>query len=188
MSRTIWVLTTLAAIVVVVACGPSIRRTYQSDNAFERCFDIDYNPARTADDKRDCWSTWLGQYVYNQPSDKIAYAELRLEELEKGISVPGPPGPEGAFDQRPEPLATDSADGGVDDAPETAPGETAVAAQVDAGPEDAGLPELPQGDCEAACKRSYLPCSSACADSEDDACSAACEISYKTCMRQCFAE
>jgi hypothetical protein len=87
----------------IPGCGPSLRRTYQSDNAFARCFDMDYNPTVSAEEKQVCWDRFLDRYVYNQPHDKIAYAELRLGELSKGISVPGPPGPPGAFHERPEP-------------------------------------------------------------------------------------
>ncbi|HUT79449.1 MAG TPA: hypothetical protein VM285_17260 [Polyangia bacterium] len=74
-------------------CGPSLRRTEQSDNAFLRCFDGDYHPGRALAEKESCWSAWLERRVYNQPADKVAYAELRLTELVDGISVPGPPGP-----------------------------------------------------------------------------------------------
>ncbi len=94
-------------------CGPSLRRTYHSDNAFASCFAADYDPAVGVDDKVACWRSWLRGHVYNQPRDKIAYAELRLEELGQGISIPGPPGPPGRFDERPllpegRPQETDS--------------------------------------------------------------------------------
>ena len=42
---------------LALACGPSLRRTYQSDNAFERCFDFDYNPGKSIGQKRECWET-----------------------------------------------------------------------------------------------------------------------------------
>ena len=186
MSRAKWILVTAVAIALVAACGPSIRRTYQSDNAFARCFDMDYNPARSTDEKRVCWETWLGEYVYNQPADKVAYAELRLDEIGDGISVPGPPGPEGAFDQRPEPPRPD---GGVaaEDHGEPAPEEEPpVAAGETEG--DAGVTSLPESDCESMCKRSFVPCSEACAEAESEGCAAACEAGYKSCMRDCFAE
>ena len=84
----------------VASCGPSFRRTYESDNAFTRCFDLDYRPGVAAGEKTECWNAWLDRHVYNQPQDKIAYARLRLDELARGVSVPGPPGPPGAFDER----------------------------------------------------------------------------------------
>ena len=92
-----------AAAFAVASCGPSFRRTEQSDNAFTRCFDFDYRPGVAADEKTTCWRRWLDDHVYNQPEDKIAYAKLRLEELGRGVSIPGPPGPPGAFDERPVP-------------------------------------------------------------------------------------
>ena len=184
MQRATGVVSALLAVALVVACGPSLRRTYQSDNAFVRCFDMDYNPARSADEKRQCWQTWLGEYVYNQPEDKIAYAELRLEEIADGISVPGPPGPDGAFDQRPIPPKPDGGvEPEVDEEPEPAEPEQPPAVEE----ADGGTAELPGSDCEASCKKSYVPCSEAC-ESEEGECAAACEAGYKACMRGCFAD
>ncbi len=51
------------AVVVGMSCGPSLRRTYQSDNAFERCFDMDYNPGLSVDRKTECWTGWLEMRV-----------------------------------------------------------------------------------------------------------------------------
>jgi len=170
--------------VALEGCGPSIRRTYQSDNAFVRCFDMDYNPGRSIDEKRECWQTWVGEHVYNQPEDKVAYAELRLEEIADGISVPGPPGPDGAFHERPVPPAPDA---GVEPAPEPKP-EPAEPKPDPVEEGDAGPAELPASDCEASCKKSYVPCSEACAEAAGDECAAACEAGYKSCMRDCFAE
>ena len=103
----------------LTACGPSIRRTYQSDMAFERCFDRDYDPQAPDDTKSECWRVWLDQQIYNQPDDKIKYAEMRRVELARGISIPGPPGPPGSFFKRPRLLVDASApppiDGGVAD-------------------------------------------------------------------------
>ena len=63
----------IASIALWSACGPSIRRTYQSDNAFEHCFDQDFD-SQTADaTKSACWGDWLSKHVYNQPDDKIRY-------------------------------------------------------------------------------------------------------------------
>jgi hypothetical protein len=183
MSRALSNTTLIIAFALAVACGPSIRRTYQSDNGFERCFDMDYNPARSTDEKRGCWSVWLERYVYNQPADKVAYAQLRLVELDDGIAVPGPPGPEGAFDQRPEP--TQSAEPPVAETPAVdEPAPTAA---------DAGVVDIPGSACESACKRSYVPCADACADGAGDAgpatgCAAACGAGYKACMRDCFSQ
>jgi hypothetical protein len=185
MPRWCWLLPILLAVAIAAACGPSIRRTYQSDNAFQRCFDFDYNSAKSSDDKRECWSTWLDEYVYNQPEDKVAYAELRLKEIADGISVPGPPGPNGSFDRRPEPVKD------VEPTGEAVEPAAPADQEPDAGPAedgDGGAAELPAGDCEAACKSSYTPCNESCAEAESNECSTACEAGYKSCMRNCFAE
>lgn len=105
--------------VCITACGPSIRRTYQSDMAFEGCFDLDYDPQAPDDTKSECWRVWLDQQIYNQPDDKIQYAEMRRVELAQGISIPGPPGPPGQFFKRPKLLVdasvSRSIDGGLAD-------------------------------------------------------------------------
>lgn len=96
-----------AAAGIAVSCGPSFRRTYQSDASFERCFDMDFNPDESPDLKSQCWREWLNTHVYNQPDDKIRYAEMRRAEIAEGIYVPGPPGYPGTFDHRPKLFDTD---------------------------------------------------------------------------------
>jgi hypothetical protein len=171
-------------------CGPSLRRTEQSDNAFLRCFDGDYHPGRAAAEKGACWSAWLERRVYNQPADKVAYAELRLDELAAGISVPGPPGPAGAFHERPVASALESA-------PETGDADGGSAGPA-AGSADAGIDAagdggvgvdgpLPPGDrCARACRRAFEVCGARCGDGAGPECRAACEDGYTSCMRSCF--
>jgi hypothetical protein len=168
-----------AAVAAAVACGPSFRRTFQSDRAFTRCFDLDYRPGVAADAKSACWRRWLDDHVYNQPEDKIEHARLRLEEIANGISVPGPPGPPGAFHERSTPTrdaeepvelpeARAAADGGPDGGP---------------GVDERGLA------CEEPCRSSLAACRSACGVGRRpgaEACGAGCEDGYRSCMRSCF--
>jgi hypothetical protein len=98
-------------------CGPSLRRTYQSDVAFATCFEADYAPDIDPAQKRECWDVWLSRRVVNQPADKERYARLRLRELDEGVSVPGPPGPPGSFDQRPKPQELEQTQAPVKSAP-----------------------------------------------------------------------
>ncbi|MCP4678709.1 MAG: hypothetical protein GY854_25010 [Deltaproteobacteria bacterium] len=173
MSTKSFLLVTLIAGAVTASCGPSMRRTYQSDNAFERCFDKDYNPATDKVDKEVCWSTWLEKHVYNQEDDKTRYAELRLKELSDGISIPGPPGPAGAFDKRPAPPRDANA---PDEGSKSVP-----AAQKE---------EPPSAPCETSCKKSREACRSAC---ETDAgvnedCARGCDAGYRACMKSCFED
>lgn len=165
-------LTLIAIAGLVTSCGPSLRRTYESDNAFARCFDMDYNPGISRPEKEQCWSTWLKKHIYNQQDDKLRYANLRLDELSKGILIPGPPGPPGAFDQRPEPTQ-------------------------DAGPIDAGeatdinkTDRIPGSACTGGCKESLKACRRACQSDAGSAktCSAPCDAGYKACMKHCFEE
>jgi hypothetical protein len=166
--------------VAMVSCGPSIRRTYESDNAFTRCFDLDYRPGVAAREKADCWRHWLENHVYNQPEDKTEYAALRLEELANGVSIPGAPGPPGAFNVRPTPTS-ESGDQSVSSA------ELSVAdAGVDGGPTAADMRGLA---CEEPCKASLAACRAACGGGTStgaSTCAAACDQGYRACMRACF--
>ena len=167
------------AIVVVVgaSCGPSLRRTYQSDNAFERCFDMDYNPGLSVDRKTECWTAWLEKRVYNQPDDKIEYARLRLAELNDGISIPGPPGPEGMFDERPSP--------GEIHQPQTE-GLAEAPPMTDGGVADAGIPVTPGQNCEMVCKTAFGACAQVCSGSGSAKCKEGCDSGYRACMKACF--
>ena len=172
------VLSVAIAIALAVACGPSIRRTYQSDNAFARCFDLDYRPGVADVEKEMCWKTWLAKHVYNQPGDKTRYANLRLDELAEGISVPGPPGPPGQFDQRPrldQEVGLTSADGGV--ATEPAAGGRVLTTSD--GPK--------VGRCESDCDTVFQTCQSSCqADAGvDEGCANACTTSRTACLSLC---
>lgn len=180
------------AAALCLSCGPSLRRTYQSDNAFSLCFDMDYNPGVAAADKQACWQGWLDHRVYNQPDDKARYARLRLEELARGISIPGPPGPDGAFDQRPQPKRVPHAPSAA--SPTGAPGDgdaprRTLASSAEEPAEGAGGPP-PGSACEAGCKTSRVSCMDACAGDAgvDERCPNACDAGYRSCMKACFSE
>ncbi|MCP4600344.1 MAG: hypothetical protein GY847_07400 [Proteobacteria bacterium] len=183
MSSRKFLIITVVAAGLVASCGPSLRRTYESDNAFARCFDMDYNPGADKSDKEQCWASWLQKRTYNQQDDKIRYAELRLEELATGVSVPGPPGSPGAFDQRPKP----SNDAGPAADKEEMSSKSAVA--------EKGEADLPSGSqstmkCEKTCKESLRVCQGVCATDAgvDQNCLKACDAGYRICMKGCFED
>lgn len=141
-----------------MGCGPSLRRTYQSDTAFATCFSSDYDPAVDPGEKDACWRSWLEGYVYNQPPDKISYAKLRLTELEQGVSIPGPPGPPGRFDQRPR------------------------LPEAKAGPDVA-----PADGCRTSCRSASASCEAVCdsAGGEVQKCLDACAAGAAACLKFC---
>jgi len=168
---------TVIAILVLSACGPSQRRTYQSDNAFARCFDRDYNPEISLVQKKNCWSDWLMGRQYNQPDDKTKYAKLRLAEIAEGISMPGPPGPPGSFNERPSPPPQTSA-------PQSN-------AQVTEKESATSSPAPTSAHCEEGCRVSFQSCSQECPGETVDAgainpCKNACDKGYRSCMKTCF--
>ncbi len=169
----------LLAVLIAAACGPSIRRTHQSDNAFERCFAMDYRPGAPDTDKETCWTTWLADHVYNQPGDKVRYARLRLDELAKGVSTPGPPGPPGQFDLRPAP----SPDAGVGQAvtgtlkgASTPPSPGEIIATSD----DTSL-------CPSDCDFVFQTCKASCHSDAglNEGCAGACATSRTACLDLC---
>lgn len=125
-----------AIIGIAVSCGPSFRRTYQSDASFERCFDMDFNPEESPDLKSQCWREWLDSHIYNQPDDKIRYAEMRRAEIAQGIWVPGPPGYPGTFDHRPKLFDTDIFNRQLDADAGTLDTDTVVVESVDTDRKD----------------------------------------------------
>ncbi len=172
---------------LVIACGPSFRRTAQSDNAFLRCFDLDYRPGVSIETKLECWTGWTEKHVYNQPEDKMSYARLRLGELGDGISVPGPPGPPGDFDNRPLPPVKKRKKG--------EPFPIAAAAVAPSGDPDGGngfdggvaSAVVADAECEAICLNAFSACSGVCSESpgESAGCMEACDSGYRSCVRSC---
>ncbi|MCU0664977.1 MAG: hypothetical protein MUC50_21980 [Myxococcota bacterium] len=175
----------IAAIAIATGCGPSLRRTYQSDVAFATCFDADYAAQIDAAQKRACWETWIAGRIVNQPEDKERYARLRLRELEAGVSVPGPPGPPGKFDERPAPeLASHTP---------TAPQRTQSPPSKPPSFEFQPL-DVPGARCRETCRRSLLACQTTCnaakksTEESPGPCSAACGSGFMECMKSCAAE
>ena len=169
-----------------IGCGPSFRRTEQSDNAFLRCFDMDYHPGRTADEKETCWRRWLDRHVYNQPDDKVAYAELRIEEVGGGISVPGPPGPPGAFHHRPVPAMDAAEEAEEDEEVIVEPDLDLWDRNADGGQPADVAPSPPPGiRCEKACRHSFEICAMRCAEDESARCREACEAGHLACVESC---
>lgn len=167
----------LSVVLLAAACGPSIRRTHQSDNAFERCFDMDYRPGAPDAEKESCWNTWLSEHVYNQPGDKIRYARLRLDELSEGISTPGPPGPPGEFDRRPD-TPPDAGVGTVSGASSQRAG--APAQKVVVTSDD---PPLCRSDCDFV----FQTCEASCESDAglNEGCAEACATSRRACLDLC---
>lgn len=167
----------LFIVIAVAGCGPSLRRTYQSDRAFASCFDRDYDADIELANKRSCWETWLEKRVVHQPSDKVAYAQLRLREIDAGVTVPGPPGPQGKFDQRPAPEIPALKAAPPASSPESTP----------VGTDD----PAPGKACREGCRQSLLACRNACHDTQNPQsesevlCSSACDSGFTACMKSC---
>lgn len=67
-----------------VACGPSLTSVHEGTVRFEHCNRLDLDERAVKADCKKCWNTWLGEYTYGQPRDRIEYARRRARSLENG--------------------------------------------------------------------------------------------------------
>jgi hypothetical protein len=73
-------------IVLVVAslglgCGASLQAVYEGDVRFEHCMALDAEPGVKVIIRRACWVEWVAFYTYGQTRDRVAYAQLRAQQL-----------------------------------------------------------------------------------------------------------
>ena len=68
----------------VLACGPSLKSVHEGTVRFEHCnrLDLDQQVAKT--ECARCWTTWLAEYTYGQPRDRIDYARRRARAAANG--------------------------------------------------------------------------------------------------------
>jgi hypothetical protein len=67
-----------------IACGPSLTSVHEGTVRFEHCNRLDLDEHAAKGDCKKCWSTWLNEYTYGQPRDRIDYARRRTRSLENG--------------------------------------------------------------------------------------------------------
>jgi hypothetical protein len=158
------------------ACGPSLTTVHEGTIRFEHCNRLDLDAAVGKNDCTQCWRTWLADYTYGQPRDRIDYARKRARQLSNGhdtrpvlnvdsevehpaqrqfyLVVPGPT----SLRTPPPPIATVVQSGGPDG------GTLAKTA-----------PEPPAENCSEACRATWQKCSGK-----------TCGADYSTCMKHCF--
>ena len=141
--------------VTSIACGPSLKKTYESTRSYERCYAADYDPQVSPETRRACWSDWLETHAKDQPPERITFAERRLLELARDGST------------RPLPLG---------------PGAPAPKREHRYPPVHPG--HYHSSSCDPVCERGWDECTSYCA-LEDKACKAACESEFRICIEGC---
>jgi hypothetical protein len=70
------------------ACGPSITTVHEGTVRFEHCNRLDLDQHVAKQECRQCWSSWLSEYTYGQPRDRIDYARRRTRALANGEARP----------------------------------------------------------------------------------------------------
>ena len=66
------------------ACGPSLTSVHEGTVRFEHCNRLDLDESVAKQECKQCWSSWLGEYTYGQPRDRIDYARRRSRALANG--------------------------------------------------------------------------------------------------------
>ncbi len=148
---------------VLMGCGPSLKSVHEGTVRFEHCNRLDLDQQATKNDCGKCWSTWLNEYTYGQPRDRIDYARRRARALSNG-------------DEGARPALN------FDEAPPEArqfymvvPGPTSVRTPP---PPVATVWKEPEGDAGALAKTSAdVPPAESCADD--------CRSSWQTCSTGC---
>lgn len=72
----------------VAACGPSLSNVHEGTVRFEHCNRLDLDQAVQKGECRKCWTSWLNEYTYGQPRDRIDYARRRAKSLANGDERP----------------------------------------------------------------------------------------------------
>ena len=161
----------------LVACGASIRATYEEDVRFEHCMALDARPDVKPTLRRACWEEWLSFYTYGQTRDRIDYAHLRAKQLgaasdfqeEEIAPTRAAPDPTSAI--APPPMMLAATDAGTPDAePPRAEHDVRPVAHTKC-----------EGDCQQQLEACRLICKAA------PACEHACAARRERCEGRCAA-
>lgn len=68
-------------------CGASIQAIYEGDVRFEHCMALDAQPHVRPPIRRACWVEWVTFYTYGQTRDRVAHAQLRIQQLDGGAEL-----------------------------------------------------------------------------------------------------
>jgi hypothetical protein len=145
-----------SALLLSIACGPSLKQAQRSVDYYEQCYGADYDPAVTPDQRRDCWTEWLEAHSAEQPPERVRYAKMRLGQL--GIDGSTRPLPAAIL---PAPLPTYA-----HEYPRPPPGEYQMSG------------------CNPLCNDRWASCNSHC-EMKDKTCVAACESEFRVCVDGC---
>ena len=110
----------------------------------------------TPEQRRDCWSRWLGEHSENQPPQRVRYAEMRLRYL--------------AVDRPTRPLPTE-------DEPEAIPSHEHEYPRAPPA-------EYHASSCNPLCNDWWASCNTHC-EMKDKSCVAACESEFRVCVDGC---
>lgn len=174
--------------IVMVGCGPSLRRVQQSSVYFERCYAADFDARIPLAEKHACWTAWREHYTIGQAQDRRDYASSRIYAIEHGESVPRLPGlPSVAIGPRAaRPVTAVSIP--VEEAPSVVdePADEVELPRREERERPPPLPRTSNPSCAAvACEPAWRRCIGGCAEGAQ-ACETACNVELSACARGCF--
>ncbi len=192
----------VAAVAVVVACGPSFQVVYEGDARFEHCYAIDDTPTVPMQEKTECWTEWMKRYTYGQTRNRVDYAAMRAKALQEAHSAPtdeaimgaAPGGGTARVTGQDEPVTTNAfatppktmsdGDGGVTEggtSPQPVVKLVPVAPFAPAN--EASGPPTPGHACTTACRSTWETCRG---DGGKALANRTCDKTYGRCMQKCF--
>jgi hypothetical protein len=180
----------LAALVIVLGCGPSLRRVQQSRVYFERCYAADFDARIPLAEKHACWTAWTAHYTIGEAEDRADYARARIYAIEHGESVPRLPGlpsvalgPRASMPVTATAIEPDPEEELHDLAPTVEPRDRVVAPERRSRP----MPSTDNPACaSAACEPLWRECIDSCPETRSSGCETACEVELTACARGCF--
>jgi hypothetical protein len=73
---------TVVLALVLVACGPSLRRSQRASSYFEQCYAADIDPHVPDAERRACWMAWKRDYQIGASPERLDYVRERLAMLD----------------------------------------------------------------------------------------------------------
>lgn len=186
------------------ACGISPRIAHQGSAYFEHCNAADLDPARSMEQRRECWAAWLEYYAGGQPADRQRYARDRFAALADGqelaalgpedlVSAPGdtppvsaPPGIADPASAAPPVMSDVTPSGSAEDAGAATP--ESESRPVEPPPPPPLTPPRTQTTrraCSAYCEPRWDACVARCQSRDRRGCVEACEAEYRFCSGAC---
>jgi len=169
-----------------------VQSIHEGNVRFEHCYRLDLELDTASGHRQACWSSWLSQYTYGQPRDRLDYARKRVRSFSTGdgagrrLLVSG----EGRDEKRQFYLVVPAPSSVHAPPPPIATRLHAVMtppvvedpAKLAKSSEQAAPGEV----CASECRSAFSSCSKDCEPASQGGACASCDPDYRKCMQRCF--